>query len=131
MLTLNCAVFMEQVRHTRCEIFYLNSSVSDQTCENLRRLTDAVSDCVLAAFARFYKENLKDEGRLAKLLLLLSPVKSIQPDQLEELFFPGLVGSVKIDNVIPYIVTMGGGMEEKQVEDNEMMILEDNTCELE
>ena len=64
-------------------------------------------DCVLTAFHRFYQ---KDGGGLAKLLLLLSSVKNIPADLLEELFFPGMVGSVKIDSVIPYILTMGEGM---------------------
>ena len=67
-------------------------------------------DCVLAAFQRFYQKNQKDGGRLAKLLLLLSSVKNISADLLEELFFPGMVGSVKIDSVIPYILTMGEGV---------------------
>ena len=67
-------------------------------------------DCVLTAFQRFYQKNQKDGGRLAKLLLLLSPVKNIAADLLEELFFPGMVGSVKIDSVIPYILTMGEGV---------------------
>ena len=64
-------------------------------------------DCVMTAFHRFYQ---KDGGRLGKLLLLLSSVKNIPADLLEELFFPGMVGSVKIDNVIPYVLTMGEGV---------------------
>ena len=98
----------------------------DQSCEDLRKVTEPISDCVLGSFEKFYQKNQEDEGRLAKLLLLLSPVKNIQADQLEELFFPGLVGNVKIDNVIPYIVTMGDGMEEKA---DEEVILDENTCE--
>ena len=78
-------------------------------------------DCVLAAFQRFYQKNQKDGGRLGKLLLLLSSVKNIPADLLEELFFPGMVGSVKIHSVIPYILTMGegrgrGGSEGRQEE---------------
>ena len=30
----------------------------------------------------------------------------MQPDLLEELFFSGLIGSVQIDSVIPYILNM-------------------------
>ena len=64
----------------------------------------------MASFEKFYQIKQKDGGRLAKLLLLLSPVKNIPADLLEELFFPGMVGSVKIDNVIPYVLTMGEGV---------------------
>ena len=33
----------------------------------------------------------------------------MQPDLLEELFFSGLIGSVQIDSVIPYILNMQVG----------------------
>ena len=82
----------------------------EESTEDLRRVTEPVDECVLAAFEKFYKKKQRDEGRLAKLLLLLSPVKNIAADLLEELFFPGMVGSVKIDSVIPYILTMGEGV---------------------
>jgi hypothetical protein len=36
----------------------------------------------------------------------LSPLRSIQPDVLEELFFAGLIGNVQIDSVVPYILKM-------------------------
>ena len=67
-------------------------------------------ECVLESFRKFYQTNQRDERRLAKLLLLLSPVKNIPADLLEKLFFPGMVGSVKINNVIPYVLTMGEGL---------------------
>ena len=66
-------------------------------------------DCVLDALQRFYQKNQRDGERLAKLLLLLSSVKNISADLLEELFFPGMVGSVKIDSVIP-CSNYGGGV---------------------
>ena len=69
-------------------------------------------------FTGFIRRNRKDWGRLAKLLLLLSPVKNIAADLLEELFFPGMVGSVKIDSVIPYILTMGEGWGGEGVRDD-------------
>ena len=34
----------------------------------------------------------------------------MQPDLLEELFFSGLIGSVQIDSVIPYILNMQVGL---------------------
>jgi len=45
-------------------------------------------------------------SRFSKLLLSLAPLKSIQPDVLEELFFAGLIGNVQIDSVVPYILKM-------------------------
>ena len=45
--------------------------------------------------------------RFSDLLLRLSPLRSLQPDVLEELFFSGLIGNVQIDTVIPFILNMG------------------------
>merc|ERR1711997_342284 len=44
--------------------------------------------------------------RFSDLLLRLSPLRSLQPDVLEELFFAGLIGNVQIDSVVPYILKM-------------------------
>ena len=46
------------------------------------------------------------ENRFTNLLLRLSPLRSLQPDVLEELFFAGLIGNVQIDSVVPYILKM-------------------------
>jgi len=48
----------------------------------------------------------KGEDRFTELLLRLSPLRSLQPDVLEELFFAGLIGNVQIDSVVPYILKM-------------------------
>ena len=48
----------------------------------------------------------KGENRFTNLLLRLSPLRSLQPDVLEELFFAGLIGNVQIDSVVPYILKM-------------------------
>jgi len=50
--------------------------------------------------------NSKAEDRFTQLLLRLSPLRSLQPDVLEELFFAGLIGNVQIDSVVPYILKM-------------------------
>ena len=47
-----------------------------------------------------------DRARFPRLLLLLSPLRSLQPDTLEDLFFSGLIGNIQIDSVIPYILKM-------------------------
>jgi Asp-tRNA(Asn)/Glu-tRNA(Gln) amidotransferase C subunit len=44
--------------------------------------------------------------RFSDLLLRLSPLRSLQPDVLEELFFAGLIGNVQINSVVPYILKM-------------------------
>ncbi len=46
------------------------------------------------------------ESRFSNLLLRLAPLRSLQPDVLEELFFAGLIGNVQIDSVVPYILKM-------------------------
>jgi len=50
--------------------------------------------------------NPNDKNRFPRLLLLLSPLRSLQPDTLEDLFFAGLIGNIQIDSVIPYILKM-------------------------
>ena len=45
-------------------------------------------------------------NRFPRLLLLLSPLRSLHPDTLEDLFFSGLIGNIQIDSVIPYILKM-------------------------
>ena len=47
-----------------------------------------------------------NSDRFENLLLLLGPLRSLQPDVLEELFFAGLIGNVQIDSVVPYILKM-------------------------
>eukprot|EP00092_Neocalanus_flemingeri_P035078 GFUD01038172.1.p1 GENE.GFUD01038172.1~~GFUD01038172.1.p1 ORF type:complete len:415 (-),score=103.89 GFUD01038172.1:137-1381(-) len=48
----------------------------------------------------------EDDSRFSKLLLRLSPLRSLQPDVLEEIFFAGLIGNVQIETVIPFILSM-------------------------
>ena len=48
----------------------------------------------------------KDPNRFSKLLLRLSPLRSLQSDVIEEIFFTGLIGNLQIDTIIPYILKM-------------------------
>ncbi|KDR17183.1 Nuclear receptor subfamily 2 group C member 2, partial [Zootermopsis nevadensis] len=50
-----------------------------------------------------------DRDRFPRLLLRLPPLRALQPQVMEELFFAGLIGNVQIDSVIPYILRMGAG----------------------
>merc|ERR1719391_886538 len=47
-----------------------------------------------------------DKNRFPRLLLLLSPLRSLHADTLWDLFFSGLIGNIQIDSVIPYILKM-------------------------
>lgn len=47
-----------------------------------------------------------DRNRFPRLLLLLSPLRSLHSETLEDLFFSGLIGNIQIDSVIPYILKM-------------------------
>lgn len=49
----------------------------------------------------------EDIDRFPRLLLRLPPLRALEPQVLEELFFAGLIGQVQIDSVIPYILRMG------------------------
>ena len=74
----------------------------------LRKVTDPISECVLSSFRRYYEyyEDTPRTGRLGKILLSSLYIDSCPADQLEQLFFSGIIGSVNIDSVIPYILSM-------------------------
>jgi len=88
-----------------------DQSSSDQgQCESL-------SDSVLSSFRDYcQRENNFIEGRFSKILLHTIPLRSFPADLLEELFFSGLIGEVKIDSVIPYILNMGMGDNKQESE---------------
>ena len=91
-----------------------------QTEIQLEFQVEPLSDRVLSSF----RNHCQDKNRFPRLLLCLAPLRSLQvsllfctaspdntydilqPDLLEELFFSGLIGSVQIDSVIPYILNM-------------------------
>ena len=70
-----------------------------------------------------------DKNRFPRLLLLLSPLRSLHGDTLEDLFFSGLIGNIQIDSVIPYILKMEpkqyqnhlGGMSENTILENTVL----------
>lgn len=50
----------------------------------------------------------RDE-RISKLLLKTSALRTLDPVVIEDLFFTNLlIGQVQIENVIPYILKLGG-----------------------
>jgi len=52
------------------------------------------------------KKHPTDPNRFSKLLLRLSPLRSLQCDVIEEIFFTGLIGNIQIDTIIPHILKM-------------------------
>ena len=69
---------------------------------------------MLSSFRTYYnRKNGHREGSFARLLLHTVPFRSFPSDLLEELFFSGLVGNVKIESVIPYILGMQTGEQGK------------------
>ena len=58
-------------------------------------------------FQQYLLESHPDNSdRVAKLLLRLPPLQTLQASVMEELFFAGLIGNVQIDSIIPYILRM-------------------------
>lgn len=51
-------------------------------------------------------QTTKAIDRYSRLILRLIPLKSLQPNLTEDLFFSGLIGHVQIDSIIPYILNM-------------------------
>uniref|UniRef100_A0A1B6BYX3 Nuclear receptor subfamily 2 group C member 1 n=1 Tax=Clastoptera arizonana TaxID=38151 RepID=A0A1B6BYX3_9HEMI len=45
-----------------------------------------------------------DQDRFPRLLLRLRPLRILQAQVMEELFFAGLIGSIQIETIIPYIL---------------------------
>jgi len=58
------------------------------------------------ALAELRLQTKHQESRYSKLLLRLSPLRSLQQEVLEEIFFGGLIGNVQIDTVIPILLNM-------------------------
>ena len=68
---------------------------------------ERISDQAVSELSSYCKQrNPEDDSRFSRLLLRLSPLRSIQSDVLEEIFFSGLIGSVQIDTVIPFALSM-------------------------
>ena len=53
----------------------------------------------------------KPKTRFPRLLLMLSNLSSLSPNTIEDLFFSGIIGNIKIQSVIPYILQMEQGTE--------------------
>lgn len=47
-------------------------------------------------------------NRFSKLILKMTVLRALEPEIIEYLFFNNLLQQIKIDNIIPYIVSLGG-----------------------
>lgn len=59
----------------------------------------------------------KDIDRFPRLLLRLAPLRSMDPNVLEDLFFTGLIGQVQVDTIIPYMLRMGSHIKSEMIEE--------------
>ena len=87
-----------------CADFCSFSNFSDQVGITSPRQVVKICDKAVLELKEYCES--KGENRFTNLLLRLSPLRSLQPDVLEELFFAGLIGNVQIDSVVPYILKM-------------------------
>ena len=71
--------------------------------------TDYYESVCDKALGELREQTNQQEARYSKLLLRLSPLRSLQQDVLEEIFFGGLIGNVQIDTVIPTLLNMEQG----------------------
>ena len=102
MITIVCTPAFIAVSHTgSCSILLWHLDISDH--HSVEQLQDkAVSE--LEKYCATIHPG--DKNRFPRLLLLLSPLRSLHSETLEDLFFSGLIGNIQIDSVIPYILKM-------------------------
>jgi len=87
-----------------CTLFSPN-----QPSEMLSKITEPLFEQVLSSFRRFYENSNQQQSsprRLGRVLLTNKYVDSCERDHLELMFFPGIMGSVNIDSVIPHILNL-------------------------
>jgi len=89
-----------------CSLFSPN-----QPSETLSKITEPLFEQVLSSFRKYYEKNNKNDKessprRLGRILLTNIYADSCEKDHLELMFFPGIMGSVNIDSVIPHILNL-------------------------
>lgn len=73
----------------------------------IRRQVDKLQEKAFQELRNYVcRSTPEDEDRFPRLLLRLRPLRILQSQVMEELFFAGLIGSVQIDTIIPYILRM-------------------------
>ncbi|XP_013380463.1 orphan steroid hormone receptor 2 isoform X2 [Lingula anatina] len=80
-------------------------SLSHQQFRQVEKVQEKVYH-ELEAYEEAKSQSNSHRDRYSKLLLRLPALRSLSPSIMEELFFAGLIGSVQIDSIIPYILRM-------------------------
>merc|ERR1719220_77606 len=98
------------LRQSWSDLFVLGLAQVSQEI-HLTNILSAIADNIqtISALAELREKTNHQDSRYSKLLLRLSPLRSLQQDVLEEIFFGGLIGNVQIDTVIPTLLNMEQG----------------------
>jgi len=89
------------------EFAYLRAVTLFSTSSGYPHSLEKLQDSLLFELENYISEcDTHEKNRYPRLLLCLSLLKAVKPDMLEDLFFSGLIGNIKIDSVIPYILKM-------------------------
>lgn len=85
-----------------------NLNIKDQS---KRLLVEKLQDYALISLKAYLNDINHPEvnDRCNKILLRLMQLRALESDLIEELFFTNLIGQVQIENMIPYILKLGGG----------------------
>lgn len=104
---------MNHLRVDEHEFAYLKAIALfsyDQPGLALRKQVEKIQEKAFQALHTYENHSFPNESdRFARLLLRLPPLRALEPQILEELFFAGLIGQVQIDSIIPYILKVGNG----------------------
>ncbi|XP_041350086.1 orphan steroid hormone receptor 2-like isoform X2 [Gigantopelta aegis] len=103
-------VSMQQLQVTQAEYAYLKLLVlfySDNPNLVYKKQAEKLQEKAGKEFVQHLNEHSElNSSRISELMLRLPPLKTFSPNTMEELFFSGLIGSVQIDSIIPYILRM-------------------------
>lgn len=106
--TRNCSTKSNRRRRRTNVIFFYTDNVGVHP--NQRPKIEKIQELAVHFLRTFANQNMshRDE-RIPKLLLKMSALRTLDPVIIEDLFFTNLlIGQVQIENVIPYILKLGG-----------------------
>lgn len=82
-----------------------------------RKLVEKVQEYAYTELKNHIQNNTHsyDDSRYSKILLKLPVLRTMDPQIIEELFFPNLMGKMRIDIVIPYILKLSNGIKSESM----------------
>ncbi|XP_072402720.1 nuclear receptor subfamily 2 group C member 1-A-like isoform X2 [Diabrotica undecimpunctata] len=84
---------------------------SDQPDMLMKKPIERLQEKSFQALRHYLATNFpEDTDRFPRLLLCLPPLRAVESNIIEELFFASLIGQVQIDSVIPYILRIGNSV---------------------